>query len=236
MNNRSLVIIPTYNENKNIIGICEKVLSLEKEFDILIVDDNSPDGTGKLADNLAEKYSSIHVLHNNKKSGIGLAYTNGFKWGLEKDYDLFFEMDADFSHNPDDLVRLWNEMNNCDLCIGSRYIEGGGTINWPLWRMLISKFAARYYTRIITGIPVRDTTSGFKCFRRPVLETIDIDAIHSEGYSFQIEMHYRVWKRGFRIKEIPIIFTDRQHGLSKMSKQIVLEAILMVWKIKFTVR
>lgn len=235
MTNKSLVIIPTYNESKNIVAICEKVLSLEIEFDILIVDDNSPDGTGKLADALSKKYSSIHVLHNNKKSGIGLAYISGFKWGLKNNYDLFYEMDADFSHNPDDLVRLYKEMSDCDLCIGSRYIEGGGTINWPLWRMLISKFAARYYTRMITGMPVHDTTAGFKCFRRSVIEKIDLDAIHSEGYSFQIEMHYRTWKQGFRIKEIPIIFKDRQSGQSKMSKKIVLEAIFMVWKIKHTV-
>jgi len=236
MSNKQLVIIPTYNESKNIIAICDRVLSLEKAFDILIVDDNSPDGTGRLADKLSEKHSSIHVLHNNRKSGIGLAYINGFKWGLERNYDFFFEMDADLSHNPDDLIRLLDEMDDCDLCIGSRYIEGGGTINWPLWRMLISKFAARYYTRLITGMPLHDTTSGFKCFRRSVLESINLDVIDSEGYSFQIEMHYRVWRLGFRIKEIPIIFTDRQHGLSKMSKRIVLEAIFMVWKIKFTVR
>lgn len=236
MMKNSLVIIPTYNERKNIVEICKKVTSHNRSFDILIVDDNSPDGTGAIADNLAKQNHAIHVLHGEKKNGIGLAYIKGFKWGLERDYDFFFEMDADFSHNPDDLVRLLDEMNYCDLCIGSRYIEGGGTINWPIWRMLISKFAARYYTRIITGMPIHDTTSGFKCFRRSVIEAIDLDAIHSEGYSFQIEMHYRVWKRGFRIKEIPIIFTDRQHGLSKMSRRIVLEAIFMVWKIKLTVR
>jgi len=234
--NKYLVIIPTYDEAKNIIRICEKVMSLDRGFDILIVDDNSPDGTGAIADNLAKQNNEIHVLHGEKKKGIGFAYIKGFKWGLERDYELFFEMDADFSHSPDDLVRLLDEMNDCHLCIGSRYIEGGGTINWPLWRMLISKFAARYYTRIITGMPVHDTTAGFKCFRRSVLDAIDLDAIHSEGYAFQIEMHYRVWKRGFRIKEIPIIFTDRQHGLSKMSKKIIIEAIFMVWKIKFTVK
>ena len=234
--NKYLVIIPTYNEQKNIVDICKKILEINLGFDILIVDDNSPDGTGELADDLAKQHPEIHLLHNKKKAGIGIAYIKGFKWGLSKDYDFFFEMDADFSHNPDDLPRLMLEMDNCDLCIGSRYIEGGGTINWPLWRMLISKFAARYYTRIITGMPVHDTTAGFKCFRRSVLEAIDLDSIHSEGYSFQIEMHFRVWKRGFRIKEIPIIFTDRRQGLSKMSKWIVLEAIFMVWKIKFTVR
>jgi dolichol-phosphate mannosyltransferase len=231
-----LVIIPTYNEQKNILKICEKVISLEKEFDILVVDDNSPDGTGAIVDNLAKLNKRVHVLHGEKKNGIGIAYIKGFKWGLERDYEYFFEMDSDFSHNPDDLIRLLDGMNDCDLCVGSRYIEGGGTINWPLWRMLISKFAARYYTRMITGMPVHDTTAGFKCFRRSVLDAIDLDAIHSEGYAFQIEMHYRVWKRGFRIKEIPIIFTDRQHGLSKMSKKIIIEAIFMVWKIKFTVK
>lgn len=236
MMENALVIIPTYNERQNIIRICEKVMELENELDILIVDDNSPDGTGKLADNLAANNKKIHVLHGEGKKGIGKAYVKGFKWGLERDYEFFFEMDADFSHDPRDLIRLLNEMDNCDLCIGSRYIEGGGVINWPLWRMFLSKFAARYYTRIITGMPVHDATAGFKCFRRRVLETIDLDAIHSEGYSFQIEMNYRVWKRGFKIKEVPIIFTGRQHGLSKMSKRIVMEAILMVWKIKFTVK
>ncbi len=234
--NKSLVIIPTYNERNNIVKVCEKVLALEEAFDILIVDDNSPDETGDLADDLAKRNKEVHVLHGEKKTGIGIAYIKGFKWGLERGYEYFFEMDADFSHSPDDLVRLLNEMNDCDLCIGSRYIEGGGTINWPVWRMFISKFAARYYTRMITGMPIHDTTSGFKCFRRSVLEAIDLDAIHSQGYSFQIEMHYRTWKRGFRIKEIPIIFTDRQQGLSKMSRRIVFEAICMVWKIKFTVR
>jgi len=234
--NKALVIIPTYNERTNIVNICEKVLSLDNGFDILIVDDNSPDGTGEIADNLASQNERIHIIHGKKKNGMGIAYIRGFKWGLEREYDFFFEMDADLSHNPDDLIRLLNEMDNCDLCIGSRYVEGGGTINWPLWRMLISKFAARYYTRLITGMPLHDTTAGFKCFRRSVLEAIDLDAIHSEGYSFQIEMHYRVWKLGFRMKEIPIIFTDRQHGLSKMSKRIVLEAIYMVWKIKFTIQ
>jgi len=234
--NKALVIIPTYNERTNIVNICEKVLSLDNGFDILIVDDNSPDGTGEIADNLASQNERIHIIHGKKKNGMGIAYIRGFKWGLEREYDFFFEMDADLSHNPDDLIRLLNEMDNCDLCIGSRYVEGGGTINWPLWRMLISKFAARYYTRLITGMPLHDTTAGFKCFRRSVLEAIDLNAIHSEGYSFQIEMHYRVWKLGFRMKEIPIIFTDRQHGLSKMSKRIVLEAIYMVWKIKFTIQ
>lgn len=212
-------------------------MSLGKGFDVLIVDDNSPDGTGELADELALSNEKIRVLHGDKKKrGIGIAYIKGFKWGLERDYEFFFEMDADFSHNPNDLIRLLDEMGDCDLCIGSRYIKGSDIINWPLWRVFLSKFAARYYTRIITGMPVHDTTAGFKCFRRSVIEAIDLDAIHSEGYSFQIEMHYRVWKRGFRIKEIPIIFTDRQHGLSKMSKRIVLEAIFMVWKLKFTVK
>lgn len=233
---KALVIIPTYNERENIVRICEKIISLEKGFDILIVDDHSPDGTGELADNLVASNEKIHVLHGEGKNGMGVAYVKGFKWGLKKDYDFFFEIDADFSHNPDDLVRLLDAMDDCDLCIGSRYIEGGGIINLPLWRMLLSKVAARYYTRTITGMPVHDATAGFKCFRRAVLESIDLDAIHSEGYSFQIEMHYRVWKRGFRIKEIPIIFVAREHGRSKMSNKIIFEAIFMVWKMKFTNR
>lgn len=160
---KALVIIPTYNERENVAKICEKITALEKGFDILIVDDNSPDGTGKLADELAASNEKIHVLHGEGKNGMGIAYIKGFKWGLARDYEFFFEIDADLSHNPNDLVRLFNEMNDCDLCIGSRYIEGGGLINLPLWRMLLSKFAARYYTRIITGMPVNDATAGFKC-------------------------------------------------------------------------
>ncbi len=234
--NRYLIIIPTYNESKNIVRLCEKIMSMEKSFDILVVDDNSPDGTGELAEKMSSMHSEIHVMRRPSKMGIGSAYIEGFQWGLKKDYELFFEMDADFSHNPEDLFRMTETINDCDLCVGSRYIEGGGVINWPLWRMLLSKFAARYYTRVITGMPMNDATSGFKCFRRTVLEKIDFNKIHSEGYSFQIEMHYRIWKKGFRIKEIPIIFTDRQHGLSKMSKKIIFEAIIIVWKIKFTVK
>ncbi|MBN2189755.1 MAG: polyprenol monophosphomannose synthase [Candidatus Aureabacteria bacterium] len=234
--NKCLIIIPTYNESKNIVRLCEKIMSMEKGFDILVVDDNSPDGTGELAEKMSSIHPEIHVISRPAKMGIGSAYIEGFKWGLGKEYELFFEMDADFSHNPEDLIRMAETVKDCDLCVGSRYIEGGGVINWPLWRMLLSKFAARYYTSIITRMPMNDATSGFKCFRRTVLENLALDEIHSEGYSFQIEMHYRVWKKGFRIKEIPIIFTDRQHGLSKMSKKIIFEAIIIVWKIKFTVK
>ncbi|MDD5643834.1 MAG: polyprenol monophosphomannose synthase [bacterium] len=234
--NKRLVIIPTYNERKNIVRLCEKIISMEEGFDILVVDDNSPDGTGELAEKMSSMHPEIHVIRRSGKMGIGSAYIEGFKWGLGKEYELFFEMDADFSHNPEDLLRITGTIRDCDLCVGSRYIEGGGVINWPLWRMLLSKFAARYYTRIITGMPLHDATSGFKCFRRTVLENIDFNQIHSEGYSFQIEMHYRIWKKGFQIKEIPIIFTDRQHGLSKMSKKIIFEAIIIVWKIKFSVK
>lgn len=234
--NKCLIIIPTYNESKNIVRLCEKIMSMEKGFDILVVDDNSPDGTGELAEKMSSIHPEIHVIRRPGKMGIGSAYIEGFKWGLGKEYELFFEMDADFSHNPEDLIRIKETVKDCDLCVGSRYIEGGGVINWPLWRMLLSKFAARYYTSIITRMPMNDATSGFKCFRRTVLENLALDEIHSEGYSFQIEMHYRVWKKGFRIREIPIIFTDRQHGLSKMSKKIIFEAIIIVWKIKFTVK
>jgi len=230
---RSLIIIPTYNERENITRISESVLAINKDFEILIVDDNSPDGTGEIADELSSRNGRIHVLHGNKKKGLGTAYIKGFRWGLERDYEFFFEMDADFSHNPKDLLRLLNEMDRCDLCIGSRYVEGGGIINLSLWRMFLSKFAARYYTRFFTGMPINDATSGFKCFRRGVIEAIDLDSIHSEGYSFQIEMHYRIWKKGFRIKEIPIIFVAREHGKSKMSKWIILEAILIVWRLRF---
>ena len=229
---KSLVVIPTYNEIENIAKITEKVLSLNRGIDILIVDDNSPDGTGDEADKLASMHEEINVIHRPCKLGMGRAYVDGFKWATEKGYEYIFEMDADFSHNPKDLCRLLDNMDGCDLCIGSRYVPDAGVVNWPVWRELLSRYAS-IYVRIITRMPILDTTGGFKCYRSEVLEKIDLDDIHSEGYAFQIEMHYKTWKNGFKMKEIPIIFTERRAGQSKMSKKIIFEAFFIVWRLLF---
>lgn len=230
--NRNLVIIPTYNEVSNISKLIENVYFSVKDFDVLIVDDNSPDGTGREADRLAGIYKGVNVLHRNAKLGMGKAYIDGFKWALKHSYEFVYEMDADFSHNPSDLLKLQDGIKDSDLCIGSRYIENAGVVNWPIWREILSR-TANFYVRFVTGMPIKDTTAGFKCFKREVLEAICFDKIRSEGYSFQIEMHYKSWKKGFRIKEIPIIFVDRQHGMSKMSKKIIFEAFFAVWKLVF---
>lgn len=228
---RALIIFPTYNEKENIEKIVNAVLPLDPRIHVLIVDDNSPDGTGRIADKLANEEEKVNVLHREEKEGLGRAYLAGFKWALERKFDLIFEMDADFSHGPEYLKDFFREIKEYDLVIGSRYISGVNVINWPMTRLLLSYFA-NAYTRVITGLPLRDATGGFKCFRREVLETIDLDAVRSNGYSFQIEMSMRVWKKGFTIKEIPIVFIDRVAGSSKMSKKIVREAIWMVWLIK----
>lgn len=230
--NRDIIIIPTYNERNNIKKLIAEILALNKSLDILIVDDNSPDGTGQEADILSGLYDEVKVLHRPAKLGMGRAYVDGFKWALERNYDQICEMDADFSHNPKDLLRLLEGVQDSDLCIGSRYIENGGVVNWPIWRETLSR-AANFYVRIVTKLPIKDSTAGFKCFKRAVLESISLDKIHSEGYSFQIEMHYKVWKKGFDIKEIPIIFVDREHGHSKMTKKIIFEAFFVVWKLVF---
>ena len=227
-----LVIIPTYNEKDNIKVITRAVLELPYNFNVLIVDDNSPDGTGAIADKLSRTDNRVHVLHNSKKRGIGPAYIKGFQWGLEREYDLFYEMDADFSHRPHYIHDFMKEIENADLVLGSRYISGVNVVNWPLSRLLLSYFA-NVYARIITGVPVRDVTGGFKCFRREVLEAIDLSKIHSSGYTFQIEMTLRAYIKGFRIKEIPIVFYDRTKGDSKMSFFIAREAVYMVWKLRF---
>jgi dolichol-phosphate mannosyltransferase len=195
---------------------------------VLIVDDNSPDGTGDIADKLAAQESKVNVLHRPKKNGLGQAYLAGFKWAIERKFDYIFEMDADFSHGPEYIRDFLNEIHEYDIVLGSRYISGVNVINWPMSRLLLSYFA-NVYTRWVTGLPLRDATGGFKCFRREVLESINLDAVKSTGYSFQIEMSMRAWKKGYRIKEIPIIFVDRRAGQSKMSKRIVREAIWMVW-------
>jgi dolichol-phosphate mannosyltransferase len=228
---RALIIFPTYNEKDNIEKIVHAVLPLDPRINVLIVDDNSPDGTGKIADRLAEQEEKVHVLHRIAKEGLGRAYIAGFKWAIENKYDFIFEMDADFSHGPEYIKNFLKEIQHHDLVIGSRYISGVNVINWPMSRLLLSYFA-NMYTRIITGMPVRDATGGFKCFRREVLEAINLDEVHSSGYSFQIEMNMRVWKKGYRIKEIPIVFIDRIAGNSKMSKKIMREAIWMVWLLR----
>ncbi len=225
---RALIIFPTYNEKENIEKIVHAVIPLDPRIHVLIVDDNSPDGTGQLADKLSEELNKVEVLHRPNKEGLGQAYIAGFKWAIERQFDYIFEMDADFSHGPEYIKNFLKEIQHYDLVIGSRYIKGVNVINWPMSRLLLSYFA-NAYTRIVTGLPLRDATGGFKCFRRKVLEKINLDAIESSGYSFQIEMSMRVWKRGFTIKEIPIIFVDRTAGVSKMSKKIVREAIYMVW-------
>ncbi|MBU0984551.1 MAG: polyprenol monophosphomannose synthase [candidate division Zixibacteria bacterium] len=228
---RALIIFPTYNERDNIERIVHAVLPLDPRVHVLIVDDNSPDGTGEIADRLAARESKVQVLHRANKEGLGRAYIAGFRWALEQKYDFVFEMDADFSHGPEYIRDFLIAIQDHDLVIGSRYISGVNVINWPMSRLLLSYFA-NVYTRIITGLPLRDATGGYKCFRREVLEAIDLDDVKSSGYSFQIEMSMRAWKKGFRLKEIPIIFVDRVAGQSKMSKKIMREAIWMVWSLR----
>jgi dolichol-phosphate mannosyltransferase len=229
---KTLIIIPTYNEKENIEKIILQVLAKHESIDVLIVDDGSPDGTGQIADSLSKQNNRIFVIHRKNKSGLGTAYVAGFKYAIEKKYDYVFEMDADFSHDPKYIPDFLNAIKEADLIIGSRYISGVNVINWPITRLLLSYYA-NVYSRIVTGLPVKDATGGFKCFRREVLEAIDLDKVKSNGYSFQIEMSFRAWKKGFRIKEISIVFEDRRLGQSKMSKKIVREAIWMVWRLKF---
>lgn len=231
MSKKACVIIPTYNEKENIERITATVLDQDERLSVLVVDDNSPDGTGQIADRMAEENARVMVLHREAKSGLGQAYIAGFKSTLEKGFDYIFEMDADFSHDPKYLPDFLKTIENYDLVLGSRYIPGGGVVNWPADRIMISKIG-NIYARIITGMPVADATGGFKCFRREVLEAIDFDEVRSNGYSFQIEMSFRAYKKGFRIKEIPITFKDREDGTSKMSKKIVREAIVMVPRLK----
>ncbi len=225
---RILVIIPTYNEAKNLPQIVPAVLKQDPRLEVLVVDDNSPDGTGDLADRMAQAKSRVHVLHRQAKEGLGRAYLAGFRWGLEQGYQAMFEMDADFSHDPAFIGGFLTAIEEADLVLGSRYATGVNVINWPISRLLLS-LGANLYARIVTGLPLSDATGGFKCFRRSVLEAIDLDRIRSNGYAFQIEMSFWAWKKGFRLKEIPIVFHDRVEGQSKMSKRIVREAIWMVW-------
>lgn len=232
--NDSIVIIPTYNEIENIEKMVRKVFSLEKAFDLLIVDDGSPDGTAAMVKKLQQEFPErLFMEERTGKLGLGTAYIHGFHWCIDRHYDFIFEMDCDFSHNPDDLIVLYNSANknNADLVIGSRYIKGVNVVNWPMGRVLMSYYASAY-VRFITGMPIRDTTAGFKCYRRKVLESIKIDEIHFKGYAFQIEMKFRTWKKGFKVIEEPIIFTDRQEGTSKMSGGIFKEAFFGVITLK----
>ncbi len=229
---KGVVVVPTYNEKENIEELIEKTLSTSPDIDILIVDDNSPDGTGEIAEKIAKENPRVKVLHRPGKMGLGSAYVEGFKWALEKGYDFIMEMDADFSHNPEDIPRFIEKIKEYDLVIGSRYTDGVSVVNWPISRLLLSYFA-NIYARTVTGVPIMDLTGGFKCFRREVLESINLDTIMSDGYAFQIEMNYRAYKKGFRITEIPIIFIERRAGSSKMSKKIVWEAFWLVWKLRF---
>lgn len=229
-----LVIIPTYNEKENIEKIIRKVLSLEGNFHVLIVDDGSPDGTAEIVVGLQSAYpQALHLAQRTGKLGLGTAYIYGFKWALSQGYQYIFEMDADFSHNPDDLLRLYEacHIGGGDVSVGSRYVRGGKVVNWPWNRVLISKGGAMY-TRIITWMPVKDPTAGFVCYTRKVLETLPLDEVRFVGYAFQIEMKYRAWKKGFKIKEVPITFIDRVEGISKMSSGIVKEAMNGVWKMR----
>jgi len=232
---KRIVIIPTYNEKENIEKIIRFVFSLKDEFHILIIDDGSPDGTASIVKNLMTEFGDKLFIEERKgKLGLGTAYIHGFNWCLQRDYDFIFEMDADFSHNPNDLIRLYNAAieENADLVVGSRYCNGVNVVNWPMSRVLISYYGSAY-VRTMLRIPVRDTTAGFVCYRRKVLETIDFSKIKHIGYGFQIEMKYITWKLGFNVKEVPIIFTDRTEGTSKMSKGIFKEAIFGVLKLRF---
>jgi len=232
MSQKTLVIVPTFNERENLPPLVERLMRLPTPVEVLVVDDNSPDGTGKLADEIAGKNPMLHVLHRQEKNGLGRAYIAGFKWALERDYEFIFEMDGDFSHNPDDIPSFLKAAQDADLVLGSRYRNGIRVINWPLRRLMLSMGAAKY-VQIITGMPISDPTGGYKCFRRRTLMALNLDEIRSNGYSFQIEMTHKIWRQGMRVAETPIIFTDRFLGSSKMSRKIVWEALFMVWRVWF---
>ena len=230
MGSETLVIIPTYNERENLPQILTRLLALPVELNVLVVDDNSPDGTGQIADEFAARDTRVKVLHRQVKDGLGRAYCAGFLWALERDYEFVFEMDGDLSHNPADIPAFLEAAKNADLVVGSRYSNGIRVINWPLNRLMLSLTAAKY-VQVITGLPISDPTGGYKCFRRNTLKVLDLENVHSNGYSFQIEMTHKIWRRGMRVVEVPIIFTDRFQGRSKMSWSIVEEALLMVWRL-----
>jgi dolichol-phosphate mannosyltransferase len=230
---RALVIVPTYNESENLPRLIPSILSRDPRLEILVVDDASPDGTGQMAEEIAAAEPRVHVLHRAGKLGLGTAYLAGFQWGLDRGYDVLFEMDADFSHNPAHLPQFLEAIERYDVVLGSRYLHGRVTVvNWPMGRLLLSYFA-NIYAGWVTGLPIADATGGFKCFRREVLASIDLDRVESNGYAFQIEMSFRAWKKGFSLGEIPITFVDRDQGESKMSKKIVREAVWRVWRLRF---
>ena len=233
MAEKTIIIIPTFNELENIQELIPDILNRYKNLDlnVLVVDDNSPDGTGKFVEELSEKESRVKLITRAGKMGLGSAYIEGFRYALKNNYDYIFEMDADYSHSPKEIKNFLKAVKKYDLVLGSRYVKGVNVVNWPMKRLLLS-FFANHYTRVITGLPVFDATGGFKCFRRKVLESIDLNKIKSNGYTFQIEMTFKAWKKGFSIGEIPIIFIDRTAGQSKMSRKIVREAIFMVWKLR----
>ena len=226
-----LVISPTFNERKNIKIFIDTVLNDNPTFDLLIVDDNSPDGTSDKVRELQSEFENLHLVVREKKLGLGTAYIFGFKWALDRNYDIIVQMDADLSHNPKDLSMMVENLNDNDLVIGSRYIRGISVVNWPLRRLMLS-YGANTYSRMITGMPIMDGTGGFKAWKSEVLGDVDLDSVRSQGYSFQIEMNFRAWIKGYKIKELPIIFSDRTIGQSKMSKKIVYEAIFMVWRLR----
>jgi len=232
MSVQSMVVIPTYNECENIAAIVQEVLRLPLDIHVTIVDDNSPDGTGEIADRMAQRDERVHVLHRKGKLGLGSAYITGFRYALAQGAQFIFEMDADFSHDPHYIPLFLDAARECDVVVGSRYVLGGGTRNWGLLRQLISR-GGSLYAKIVLGMPIWDLTGGFNCWRREVLETLDLEKVNSNGYAFQIEMKYRAMRRGFRLREVPIIFVDRRVGQSKMSGAIVLEAFFKVWKFRF---
>ena len=228
--NPTLVIVPTYNERENLSRLAQQLLNLPSAVDLLVVDGNSPDGTGQIADELAARHPEIHVLHQEQKNGLGRAYLAGFKWALERRYEFIFEMDCDLSHNPDDVPTFLTAAKDADLVLGSRYLGGIRVINWPLSRLMLSRCAGKY-VKFVTGMPFTDPTGGYKCFHRRALESLNFDKIQSNGYSFQIETTHRLWMEGMKIVEVPIIFTERAEGHSKISRHIVAEALWMVWRL-----
>jgi len=229
---KTLVVTPTYNEADNIEKFIAQVLSQTPEIDVLVVDDNSPDGTGDIVERLRSQNPRVNLIRRPGKMGLGTAYVEGFRFALGKAYEYVLEMDADFSHNPDEIPRFLEKIASCDMVLGSRYTNGVRVINWPIRRLILS-YAANVYTRVITGMPIKDATGGFKCFRRKVLEAIDLEKVKSNGYAFQIEMNFKAWSKGFRFCEHPIIFMERASGSSKMSHSIIYEAAFLVWKLKF---
>ena len=228
---KAIVVIPTYNERENIEKLIDGVLSISPILDVLVVDDNSPDGTGEIVEKIAERQPRVKVMRRPGKMGLGSAYVEGFKYAIQKNYDLIIQMDADFSHNPHDISRFLELIDRYDVVIGSRYTDGVSVVNWPITRLLLSYFA-NVYARIVTGVPIRDLTGGFKCFKRKVLEDIELDKIVSDGYAFQIEINVLAWRCGYRMVEIPIIFVERRAGSSKMSKKIIWEAFWLVWRLR----